>query len=169
MRILVTGAAGFIGYHLCERLLARGDEVVGLDSLNSYYDPALKFGRLALLEKKSSFRFVKGDIADRSIFEGASSLVGTGYDRVCNLAAQAGVRYSLENPRAYIEANVVGFLNILEYCREAKTPHLLYASSSSVYGLNDHIPFSVDDRTDRPASIYAATKKADELMAHTYS
>lgn len=169
MRILVTGAAGFIGYHLCERLLARGDEVVGLDSLNSYYDPALKLARLSLLEKKKGFRFVRGDIADRTLLEGSKPPVGSSYDRVCNLAAQAGVRYSLENPRAYIEANIVGFINVLEYCREAKTPHLLYASSSSVYGLNASRPFNVEDRTDRPASIYAATKKADELMAHTYS
>jgi UDP-glucuronate 4-epimerase len=167
MKILVTGAAGFIGSTLSRRLLDRGDTVVGLDDLNDYYDPSLKEARLKRLQNKAGFEFVKVDIADRKaipeLFNGAE------YDAVVNLAAQAGVRYSLENPHAYIDANIVGFCNILEGCRHNGVKHLLYASSSSVYGSNTKLPFSEDDNIDHPVSLYAASKKANELMAHTYS
>ncbi|TVO60285.1 NAD-dependent epimerase [Denitromonas ohlonensis] len=167
MKVLVTGAAGFIGMHASERLLARGDEVVGLDNLNDYYDPQLKRDRLARIEPHPNFRFVKMDVADR---EGIEKLFAEEkFDRVIHLAAQAGVRYSIENPHAYIDSNVVGFMNILEGCRHNKVQHLAYASSSSVYGGNTKMPFSEHDSVDHPISMYAATKKANELMAHTYS
>ena len=167
MKILVTGAAGFIGMHASERLLARGDQVVGLDNLNDYYDPTLKEARLARLTPNAGFRFVKMDVADR---EGMEKLFAAEkFDRVIHLAAQAGVRYSLQNPHAYIDSNVVGFMNILEGCRHSGVQHLVYASSSSVYGGNTRMPFAERDSVDHPVSIYAATKKANELMAHTYS
>ena len=167
MKILVTGAAGFIGMHASQRLLARGDEVVGLDNLNDYYDPTLKEARLARLRPHPAFRFVKMDVADRAGMEGL--FASEKFDRVIHLAAQAGVRYSLQNPQAYIDSNVVGFMNVLEGCRYSKVQHLVYASSSSVYGGNTRMPFSERDSVDHPVSIYAATKKANELMAHTYS
>lgn len=167
MKILVTGAAGFIGMHTSLRLLARGDEVVGLDNLNDYYDPTLKEARLARLTPHARFRFVKLDVADRAGME--ALFAAERFDRVIHLAAQAGVRYSLQNPHAYIDSNLVGFMNILEGCRHAKVEHLVYASSSSVYGGNTKMPFSERDSVDHPVSIYAATKKANELMAHTYS
>ena len=167
MKILVTGAAGFIGMHASQRLLARGDEVVGLDNLNDYYDPTLKEARLARLTPHPAFRFVKMNVADRA---GMDRLFAEEkFDRVIHLAAQAGVRYSLQNPQAYIDSNVVGFMNVLEGCRYSKVQHLVYASSSSVYGGNTRMPFSERDSVDHPVSIYAATKKANELMAHTYS
>ncbi len=167
MKVLVTGAAGFIGFHLSARLLARGDEVVGLDNLNEYYDVTLKQARLAHLQSRNGFRFVRDDLAHRA---GMEALFSEGsFDRVVHLAAQAGVRYSLENPHAYVESNMVGFLHILEGCRHHRVGHLLYASSSSVYGANNHLPFSVRDRVDQPLSLYAATKRSNELMAHTYS
>ena len=167
MKILVTGAAGFIGMHATLRLLARGDEVVGLDNLNDYYDPTLKEARLARLLPHAGFRFVKLDVADRAGIE--ALFAAEKFDRVIHLAAQAGVRYSLQNPHAYVDSNLVGFMNILEGCRHAKVQHLVYASSSSVYGGNTKMPFSEADSVDHPVSIYAATKKANELMAHTYS
>ena len=167
MRILITGAAGFIGMHVAERLLARGDEVVGLDSINSYYDPALKEARLARLRGHEGFTFVRGDLEDRATVEAVFR--DHDPDRVVNLAAQAGVRYSIEDPRAYVDANLVGFANVLEGCRAAEVEHLVYASSSSVYGANTRLPFAVSDSVDHPVSLYAATKKANELMAHTYS
>ncbi len=167
MNILVTGAAGFIGYHVSRMLLARGDSVVGFDSVNDYYDVSLKEARLAQLRPEKGFSFVKGDLEDEAAIRSLFS--GRPFDRVIHLAAQAGVRYSLTNPGAYVQSNLVGFLNILEACRHARTPHLAYASSSSVYGLNAHYPFSVHDNVDHPISLYAATKKANELMAHTYS
>ncbi|PKM16914.1 MAG: capsular biosynthesis protein CpsI [Gammaproteobacteria bacterium HGW-Gammaproteobacteria-2] len=167
MRVLVTGAAGFIGSHLSQRLLARGDEVLGYDNLNAYYDPALKQARLDRLTPHDSFRFVKASLEDRSALEHAFTQFAP--QRVVNLAAQAGVRYSLENPQAYIDSNIVGFTNILENCRHHGVEHLVYASSSSVYGANRKLPFSVEDPVDHPVSLYAATKKANELMAHTYS
>jgi UDP-glucuronate 4-epimerase len=167
MKILVTGAAGFIGMHTTDRLLARGDEVVGLDNLNDYYDPNLKESRLERLRPHPSFRFVKLDVADR---DGVRQLFETEkFDRVIHLAAQAGVRYSLQNPHAYVDSNLVGFVNILEGCRHNRVQHLVYASSSSVYGGNTKMPFSEHDSVDHPVSLYAATKKANELMAHTYS
>ncbi len=167
MKILVTGAAGFIGMTTALRLLDRGDEVVGLDNLNTYYDVRLKEDRLARLMPHPRFRFMKMDVADRADM---NDLFKTQrFDRVVHLAAQAGVRYSLQNPRAYVDSNVVGFLNILEGCRSTEIQHLVYASSSSVYGGNTSLPFSEDDRVDHPVSLYAATKKANELMAHTYS
>ncbi|HZV38784.1 MAG TPA: NAD-dependent epimerase [Pseudoxanthomonas sp.] len=167
MRVLVTGAAGFIGSHLSHRLLERGDEVLGFDNLNDYYDPTLKQARLDRLLPLPDFRFVKGSLEDRAAVEAAFD--GFRPQRVVNLAAQAGVRYSLENPRAYIDSNIVGFLNILEACRHRGIEHLVYASSSSVYGANRKLPFAVEDSVDHPVSLYAASKKANELMAHTYS
>lgn len=181
-KILVTGAAGFIGYHLCEKLVSEGHKVVGLDNINDYYDVNLKYGRLAQLgiskdaiaenvATKSTihdaFHFIKVTLEDKeainSLFENEK------FDIVCNLAAQAGVRYSLENPSAYVDSNIVGFLHILEACRYYNVRKLVYASSSSVYGTNKKIPFSVEDNVDHPISLYAATKKSNELMAHTYS
>ena len=165
--ILVTGAAGFIGYHVAKRLLESGYLVVGVDNVNAYYDPALKAARLNLLQANSSFRFHRIDIADRNAM---SALFETERpDLVVHLAAQAGVRYSIENPQAYSDSNLGGFLNILEGCRHAKVRHLLYASSSSVYGANTRVPFSTHDNVDHPISLYAATKKANELMAHSYA
>ena len=167
MKILVTGAAGFIGHHTSERLLARGDEVVGLDNLNDYYDPALKLARVERLQKHRGFRFVKLDLADRV---GVPDLFARErFERVVHLGAQAGVRYSLTNPLAYVDSNVVGTANILEGCRHHGVQHLVYASTSSVYGANTKMPFSVHHNVDHPLSFYAATKKATELMAHTYS
>ena len=167
MKILLTGAAGFIGMTTALRLLERGDSVIGLDNLNDYYDVDLKLSRLQLLERRAGFRFIKLDVADRAGIEQA--FASHKLDRVVHLAAQAGVRYSLENPHAYVDSNVVGFLNVLEGCRRAEVEHLVYASSSSVYGGNTHLPFSEHDNVDHPVSLYAATKKANELMAHTYS
>jgi len=167
MKILVTGAAGFIGCHVCRRLLDRGDEVVGIDNLNSYYDVSLKEARLDLLRDDANFRFIRLDLADR---EGMEELFRVEkFKRVVNLAAQAGVRYSLKNPHAYVDSNLVGFMNVLEGCRREQVEHLVYASSSSVYGANETMPFSVHDNVDHPLSLYAASKKANELMAHTYS
>jgi UDP-glucuronate 4-epimerase len=166
-RILVTGAAGFIGSHLSQRLLARGDTVIGLDNLNDYYDVSLKEARLNALTGKDNFSFVKLDLADRLGM--AELFASKRFDVVINLAAQAGVRYSLVNPHAYIDANLAGFMNILEGCRHHQVKHLVYASSSSVYGANTAMPFSVHDNVDHPLSLYAASKKANELMAHTYS
>lgn len=187
MKILVTGSAGFIGYHTAKRLLERGDEVVGLDSINSYYDTAIKYGRLAdtgidagpsggegltygtlyVSSLRPSYRFIRLDLQDRESILGLFK--SEGFDGVINLAAQAGVRYSLENPYAYVESNISGFLNILEGCRAASVRHLVFASSSSVYGLNEKMPFSTSDNIDHPISLYAASKKSNELMAHTYS
>jgi len=184
MKILVTGSAGFIGFHLCSALLKQGHQVVGLDNINDYYDVNLKYARLnelgisrkdaeGFLNKsessiyKSDFIFIRMNLEDRE--ELPSLFKEHKFDVVCNLAAQAGVRYSIENPEAYIDSNIVGFLNILECCRYHKIEHLLYASSSSVYGKNKKIPFSIDDNVDHPISLYAATKKSNELMAHTYS
>jgi UDP-glucuronate 4-epimerase len=164
---LVTGAAGFIGYHVARMLLERGDRVVGLDNLNDYYDPALKRARLARLEPFEGWTFERLDLADREKME---SLFGRyEFDRVIHLAAQAGVRYSIENPHAYGQSNLVGFLNILEGCRRQQVEHLAYASTSSVYGANEVLPYSVTHNVDHPVSLYAATKKANELMAHSYS
>ncbi|MDW7643557.1 MAG: NAD-dependent epimerase [Desulfuromonadales bacterium] len=166
-RFLVTGAAGFIGSHVCQTLLARGDEVVGLDNLNDYYEVQLKKDRLAQLEGRPGFRFLRMDVADRAAM---ATLFGEErFDRVIHLAAQAGVRYSLENPHAYVDSNLVGFMNILEGCRHSQVGHLVYASSSSVYGANTRMPFSVHHNVDHPVSLYAASKKANELMAHTYA
>lgn len=167
MKILVTGAAGFIGFHTAQILLARGDEVVGLDNLNDYYDVRLKEARLDILKRSPNFRFVKLDLADRSGM--AELFAKEKFQRVINLAAQAGVRYSIQNPLAYIDSNVVGFANILEGCRHNGVEHLCYASTSSVYGANTKMPFSVHQNVDHPLSFYAATKKANELMAHTYA
>lgn len=165
--VLVTGAAGFIGFHLSRRLLADGHTVLGLDNLNDYYDVTLKEARLAQLQAEDGFRFYKHDLADRAALE--TMFVEEKPETVVNLAAQAGVRYSLENPQAYVDSNLVGFVNILEMCRHHSVGHLVYASSSSVYGANTKMPFSVQDRVDHPISLYAASKKANELMAHTYS
>ena len=167
MRVLVTGAAGFIGYHFAKRLLSDGIEVFGIDNLNPYYDPKLKEDRLALLTGSPAFSFRKLDLCDRQGME--KVFREQEFNVVMHLAAQAGVRYSLENPRVYIDSNIMGFMNILEGCRAAKTPHLVYASSSSVYGGNGKMPFSVHDNVDHPVSLYAATKKANELMAHAYA
>ena len=167
MKILLTGAAGFIGMTTSLRLLARGDEVVGLDNLNDYYDVQLKRDRLARLLPHAAFRFVQLDVADQNGM--AALFAAERFDRVIHLAAQAGVRYSLKNPQAYIDSNVVGFMNVLEGCRHHRIQHLVYASSSSVYGGNTRMPFSERDSVDHPVSMYAATKKANELMAHTYS
>jgi UDP-glucuronate 4-epimerase len=167
MTYLITGAAGFIGFHLSKRLLAQGESVVGIDNLNEYYDVNLKKARLSELEGNSEFTFYKLDLVDR---EGVGKLFSENkFDHVVNLAAQAGVRYSLTNPHAYIDCNIVGFLNILEGCRHSDTKHLVFASSSSVYGANTKMPFSVHHNVDHPVSLYAATKKSNELMAHTYS
>ena len=164
---LVTGAAGFIGYHVARALLERGDRVVGLDNLNDYYDVSLKEARIGELEKLQGWTFERLDLADQ---EGMESLFGRyEFDRVINLAAQAGVRYSIENPRSYVDSNLVGFINVLEGCRRNGVAHLTYASTSSVYGANTNMPFSVHDNVDHPVSLYAATKKANELMAHSYS
>lgn len=167
MKILVTGAAGFIGFHVSQLLLKRNDEVFGLDNLNDFYDVNLKKARLAILEESSGFRFAKIDLADRGAME--SLFAREKFDRVVHLAAQAGVRYSLENPHAYIDSNVVGTLHVLEGCREQAVEHLVYASTSSVYGANTNMPFSVHQNVDHPLSLYAATKKSTELMAHTYA
>ncbi len=166
MKYLVTGTGGFIGFHVSQRLLKDGHHVVGIDNLNDYYDVSLKQARLNLLQS-SLFTFHKMDLADRPQME--QLFVSEKFDRVIHLAAQAGVRYSLENPHAYADSNLMGFLNILEGCRHNKVQHLIYASSSSVYGLNRKMPFSTDDSVDHPVSLYAATKKANELMAHTYA
>lgn len=165
--VLVTGAAGFIGFHIARRLLAAGREVVGLDNLNDYYDPALKLARLRLLQQEPGFQFEKIDLADRPAM--AALFAKHGFPVVIHLAAQAGVRYSIEQPHAYADANLEGFLNVLEGCRRNACGHLIYASSSSVYGANRKLPFSVADPVDHPISLYAATKKANELMAHSYS
>lgn len=167
MKILITGAAGFIGFHLARRLLERADTVVGLDNLNDYYDPNLKKARLERLEPNDRFTFAKGHLHDQEFVE--KIFARYSFDVVVNLAAQAGVRYSIENPRAYVDSNLVGFTNILECCRHSEVGHLVYASSSSVYGMNTKQPFSETDNVDHPISLYAATKKANELMAHTYS
>ncbi|WP_292654738.1 NAD-dependent epimerase [Nitratifractor sp.] len=183
MKILVTGTAGFIGFHLAKRLLERGDEVVGLDNINDYYDVRVKYGRLretgivgdeaieyakpVRSDKYENYRFVKLNLEDRAAID--ELFEKERFDAVCNLAAQAGVRYSLVNPHAYIDSNIVGFVNLLEACRHNNVGHLAYASSSSVYGLNETMPFSVHDNVDHPISLYAASKKSNELMAHTYS
>jgi UDP-glucuronate 4-epimerase len=167
MKFLVTGAAGFIGFHVSQRLLAAGHQVVGIDNLNDYYDVSLKQARLDQNTQHPDFIFVKMDLADRQAI--SSLFAEHAFERVIHLGAQAGVRYSIENPHAYAEANLIGHLNILEGCRHHKIGHLLYASSSSVYGLNRKMPFSTDDSVDHPVSLYAATKKANELMSHTYS
>lgn len=182
MKILVTGAAGFIGFFLVKKLLERGNEIVGLDNINDYYNPSLKYGRLTetgiaqndieygrLVHSRSypRYRFVKMNLEDRTGLAGL--FVAERFDCVCNLAAQAGVRYSIENPFAYVESNLEGFVNVLECCRRNEVSHLVYASSSSVYGANDKIPFTEDDRVDDPVSLYAATKKANELMANVYA
>lgn len=170
MKVLVTGAAGFIGFHLTLALLERGDEVVGIDNLNDYYDPTLKELRLSKIQEHTNakrFSFLKLDIAHKTLIQQLFS--ENKFDMVVNLAAQAGVRYSIDNPHAYVESNLVGFVNILEGCRNTNVKHLVYASSSSVYGMNVKQPFSTSDRVDYPISLYAATKKSNELMAHTYS
>ena len=167
MKVLVTGTAGFIGFHTAARLLARGDEVVGLDNLNDYYDPALKRARLAELDGRTGWRFERLDLADREAM--ARIFAVERPERVVHLAAQAGVRYGQTNPHAYADANLTGFLNILEGCRHAGVAHLVYASTSSVYGANTRLPFSVDQPADHPVSLYAATKRANELMAHAYA
>jgi len=166
-KILITGAAGFIGSFLSKRLLAEGWEVVGIDNLNDYYDPGLKKARLALIPEAAPFSFVHGDIADRKLM--ADLFAGHKFAAVVNMAAQAGVRYSLENPNSYVDSNVVGFVNLLEGCRHSGVGHFVFASSSSVYGGNVRTPFSVHDNVDHPVSLYAATKKSNELMAHCYS
>ncbi len=166
-KVLVTGAAGFIGFHLCKRLLERGDEVVGLDNLNDYYDVNLKLNRLKQITMERNFKPVRLDLADRDWI--ARMFRDENFDIVVNLAAQAGVRYSLINPHSYIDSNISGFLNILEGCRHNAVKHLVFASSSSVYGANTQMPFSVHHNVDHPVSLYAATKKANELMAHTYA
>ncbi|MGZ5584138.1 MAG: NAD-dependent epimerase [Usitatibacter sp.] len=167
MRVLVTGAAGFIGFHLARRMLERGDSVVGIDNLNAYYDVSLKEARLAQLRASPAFEFVHADIADRgameTVFEGAR------FDAIVNLAAQAGVRHSIDSPRVYVDANISGFLNILEGARHRGTGHLVFASTSSVYGINTALPFDEEQNTDHPISLYAATKKANESMAHSYA
>jgi UDP-glucuronate 4-epimerase len=165
--ILVTGAAGFIGFHVARQLMAEGRDVVGLDNLNNYYDPALKLARLELLRANSRFSFLQADLADRELV--ASLFAKRRFAAVVHLAAQAGVRHSIDHPHAYVDSNLEGFVNVLEGCRHNDCAHLIYASSSSVYGNNTKLPFSVDDNTDHPISLYAATKRANELMAHSYS
>lgn len=182
MKVLVTGAAGFIGYHVAQRLIARGDEVVGLDSINDYYDPSVKYARLARAgiscdsiaygklagsETATNYRFTQMKLEDKPSIE--KVFAEQKFDKVCHLAAQAGVRYSLINPQAYIDSNIVGFIHILEQCRHHDVKHLAYASSSSVYGLNESMPFSTSHNVDHPVSLYAASKKSNELMAHCYS
>lgn len=167
MKILITGVAGFVGYHLARRLLKEGNQVYGIDNLNGYYDINLKQARLEQLLPQKKFTFERLDISDRSLI--AELFAENSFDNVVNLAAQPGVRYSLENPHAYVDSNLVGFLNILEGCRHSQIEHLVFASSSSIYGANTKVPFSVTDNVDRPVSLYAATKKANELMAHSYS
>jgi UDP-glucuronate 4-epimerase len=167
MKILVTGAAGFVGYHACLRLLAADHQIIGIDNLNEYYDVRLKYTRLQHLEKNSNFKFQKIDLADRQAI--AELFRQNEFDKVLHLGAQAGVRYSIENPFAYLDSNLTGMLTILEGCRHHKIKHLIYASSSSVYGANTKLPFSEQDRVETPVSLYAATKKADELMAQTYA
>ncbi len=167
VKVLVTGAAGFIGMHVAERLLSKGHDVVGVDNLNDYYDPTLKQARLDRLRLQPRFGFHRADLIDKAAISGL--FASGGFDRVIHLAAQAGVRYSLKNPQAYVDSNVTGFLNILEACRHHRCPHLVFASTSSVYGANRRLPFSEHDHTDHPVSLYAATKKANELMAHTYA
>ncbi|UJW75326.1 NAD-dependent epimerase [Rhizobium sp. SL42] len=172
MKVLVTGNAGFIGYHVAKRLIERGDEVVGFDVVNDYYDPALKEARLALLNEAAGrqggrYSFIRANLADRTAVE--TCFADHSFDRVIHLAAQAGIRYSLENPHSYVESNLIGFTNILEACRHAQVAHLTYASTSSVYGANTKMPFSEHDMADHPLQFYAATKRANELMAHSYS
>jgi len=167
MKVLVTGAAGFIGFHTAKRLLDRGDQVVGLDNLNAYYDVRLKQARLDQLEGRNGFGFLKADLRDRETI--AELFAAERFDRVINLAAQAGVRYAFENPHAYVDSNIAGFLNILEGCRHHDVKHLVFASTSSVYGANTAMPFSVHQNVDHPVSFYAATKRANELMAHSYA
>ncbi|HMH89106.1 MAG TPA: NAD-dependent epimerase [Steroidobacteraceae bacterium] len=167
MKLLVTGAAGFIGFHTARLLLERGDEVVGLDNLNAYYDPALKQARLDILKDYPQFRFVKADVADREAME--ALFRAEQFQRVVHLAAQAGVRYSIENPHVYVHSNISGFLQVIEGCRRTQVEHLVYASTSSVYGANTHMPFSERQGVDHPLTLYAATKRANELMAHSYS
>lgn len=167
MLVLVTGAAGFIGAATCAKLIERGERVVGIDSLNTYYDPSLKHARLSRLTSQAGFEFVQNDIIDRPVM--AELFASNRFDAVVHLAAQAGVRYSIDNPTAYIDSNVVGFGNVLEGARNSRVGHLVYASSSSVYGLNTKLPFSEHDNVDHPVSLYAATKKANELMAHSYA
>jgi len=166
-KVLITGVAGFIGFHLAKRLLDEKKIVLGIDNINNYYDPSLKEARLSILKDYDNFKFFKNSLEDST--EIKNIFLDNNPDIVVNLAAQAGVRYSLENPRAYIDSNIVGFLNILEGCKKTKVKHLVFASSSSVYGGNTNMPFSVHDNVDHPISLYAATKKANELMAHTYS
>ena len=167
MKILVTGAAGFIGFHTCKQLLERGDTVVGLDNFNDYYDVSLKESRASVLDNYDTFKMVRINLADREAME--ALFASEQFDKVINLAAQAGVRYSIENPHSYIESNIVGMLHILEGCRHNNVEHLTYASSSSVYGANTTMPFSIHQNVDHPLALYGATKKANELMAHTYS
>ncbi|MEK9766164.1 MAG: SDR family NAD(P)-dependent oxidoreductase, partial [Thalassolituus sp.] len=167
MKILVTGAAGFIGAFTSKKLVEMGHEVVGVDNLNDYYDIALKHGRLEWLKPLDGFRFIQLELADRSVVE--ALFRDEKFDRVIHLAAQAGVRYSITNPHAYVDSNLIGFVNVMEGCRHNEVEHFVYASSSSVYGLNTHLPYSTGDRVDHPVSLYAATKKSNELMAHTYS
>jgi UDP-glucuronate 4-epimerase len=167
VKLLVTGAAGFIGFHAARSLLERGEEVVGLDNLNDYYDPALKAARLEILRRSANFRFLKIDIADREAMQQAFEREK--FRRVVHLAAQAGVRYSIENPHVYVQSNITGFLHVIEGCRQNGVEHLVYASTSSVYGANTQMPFSEQQNTDHPLTLYAATKKANELMAHSYS
>lgn len=166
-KILVTGGAGFIGFHFSKKLLELGCQVVGFDNLNEYYDVKLKYDRLAILQEFEQFQFIKGDLADKNALE--QLFEAERPDIVVNLGAQAGVRYSIENPEAYMQSNMIGFFNVLECCRHYPVEHLVYASSSSVYGANKKIPFSTEDKVDNPVSLYAATKKSNELMAHCYS
>lgn len=166
-KLLVTGAAGFIGFHLCKRLLEQGDGVIGIDNINDYYDVNLKLSRLKQLEKNKNFKFTRMDIVERNAVN--KLFLDNKFDIVVNLAAQAGVRFSLTNPHAYVDSNITGFLNILEGCRHNKVKHLVFASSSSVYGANTNMPFSIHQNVDHPMSLYGATKKANELMAHSYS